>query len=254
MMYKFKQSLIGLIGVLILVGIATSVLPRTGRGASGAGGGAPTSQTQNVNVVNTPAVTAQQSGTWNVGINGTPTVAVSNFPATSSVSISGTPTVGLDFANNTVKFDSVNNTVKIDTTNPLPVRDVDNPARQPFLTSTFASLADGSTFVAANPNISVPAGKRLVIEQISLSANLPSGQKPVFSMNVRDNFAQVIFDQALPTTLQGTFGPIDTFQASLPTRIYLDASEQFSFVFFRTDGNGSAGVRFSFSGHFVDVP
>ena len=65
-MYKFMNSLGGLIGLLIVVGIATSFLPQNGRGASGASSAAPTAQTQNVNVVNTPTVNAQQSGTWNV--------------------------------------------------------------------------------------------------------------------------------------------------------------------------------------------
>src|SRR5215510_10186376 len=103
-MYEFKRSLTALTGVVILVGIATITRPLTGRGASGTGSSAPTSQTQNVNVVNTPTVNAQQSGTWNVGIN-------------------GTPVVGLDAGNNTVKIDS---------SIPASVRDVDNPARQPF--------------------------------------------------------------------------------------------------------------------------
>jgi hypothetical protein len=53
---------------------------------------------RNVRVVNTTAepipVQAQQSGTWNVGINGTPTVRI-------------------DAANNTIKIDPANNTVKI---------------------------------------------------------------------------------------------------------------------------------------------
>src|SRR5262249_3830823 len=124
-MYEFKRSMTALIGVLILVGIATIARPHTGRGASGTTAAAST-QTQNVNVVNTPTVNAQQSGVWNVGINGTPPVAVSNFPATTNVAI-----------------DSSANTVKIDTANPLPVRDVDNPARQPFQRNGDAIIADG---------------------------------------------------------------------------------------------------------------
>jgi hypothetical protein len=138
-MYRFKKSLIALIGVLTLVVIVNVSMPHIGRGASGAN--APASQTQNVNVVNTPSVNAQQSGTWNVGI-------------------SGTPVVGLDAGNNTVKFDAVNNTVKVDPTNPLSIRDVDNPARQPFRKSVFVSFPDGATFAAINPGINPPAGKR----------------------------------------------------------------------------------------------
>jgi hypothetical protein len=220
-------------GVLTLVVIVTVSVPHIGRGASGAN--APTSQTQNVNVVNTPSVNAQQSGTWNVGVNGT--VAVSNFPATTSVAI-----------------DSSTNTVKIDTSNPLSVRDIDNPTRQPFRKSVFVSLADGSTFNAINPGITPPAGKRLVIETTSVSGNVPSGQKFACSLNLTDEFAQPIFNLDLPLSLSGTFGPVDTFQGTTSTRIYVDPSDNVTFYAFRTAGAGAAGMRVNFSGYFVDVP
>lgn len=248
-MYKFKHSLMALIGVVTLIAMTTVLLPHIGYGSSGTGSSAPTNQTQNVKVVNpstepvpiqgsatvSGTVQAAQSGTWNVGIN-------------------GTPVVGLDASNNTVKFDAVNNTVKIDTANPLPVRDVDNPVRQPFHRSVFASLPDGTTFLASDPGLTPPAGKRLVIEQISIGANLPAGQRAACSLVVRNDFAEVLFDHALPMSLQGTFGPIDSFQASLPTRVYLDPSDSVAFDVFRTAATGSAGVRVSFSGYFVDVP
>ena len=68
-MYKFKKSLIALIGLISLVALATVATPHLGYGSS-AGPAAP-SQTQNVNVVNTPTVNAQQSGSWNVKIDDT---------------------------------------------------------------------------------------------------------------------------------------------------------------------------------------
>jgi hypothetical protein len=232
-MYRFKKSLIALIGVLTLVVIVNVSMPHIGRGASGAN--APASQTQNVNVVNTPSVNAQQSGTWNVGI-------------------SGTPVVGLDAGNNTVKFDAVNNTVKVDPTNPLSIRDVDNPARQPFRKSVFVSFPDGATFAAINPGINPPAGKRLVIEAVSASGNIPSGQKFACTLNITDEFAQVLFNLDLTLTLQATFGAVDSFQGNTTTRVYLEPSDNIAFDAFRTSGAGSGGMRVSFSGYFVDVP
>jgi len=234
-MYRFKKSLIALTGVLTLVAIVTVAVPHIGRGASGTGSNAPTSQTQNVNVVNTPSVNAQQSGTWNVGIN-------------------GTPVVGLDAGNNTVKFDAVNNTVKVDPTNPLSIRDVDNPARQPFRKSVFVSFPDGATFAAINPGINPPAGKRLVIEAVSASGNIPSGQKFACTLNITDEFAQVLFNLDLTLTLQATFGGVDSFQGNTTTRVYLEPSDNIAFDAFRTSGAGSGGMRVSFSGYFVDVP
>jgi hypothetical protein len=147
-MYKFKSSLFGLLGVGTLIAIVTVAMPHLERRAGGTANAAPTSQPQNVNVVNTPTVTAQQSGPWNVGISGTPTVAVTNFPGTTNVGI-----------------DPAENKVKIDTTNPLPVRDVDNPARHPFAASCTINNNNGFPCTLTM----VPPGKRLVIEMFQLT-------------------------------------------------------------------------------------
>jgi len=82
-------------GVLTLVMIVTVSMPHIGRGASGAN--APTSQTQNVNVVNTPTVSSQQNGIWNVGINGTPSVNVASMPNTPLPIVVPTPQTVLAF-------------------------------------------------------------------------------------------------------------------------------------------------------------
>jgi len=243
-MYRFKKSLIALIGVLTLVGVVTVAVPHIGRGASGTSS-APTAQTQNVKVVNTPGEPVPVQGTvapstgtlWNVGVVGTPSVAISNLPSTTNVAIDGSA-----------------NTVKVDTSNPLAIRDVYNPARQPFRKSVFVSLPDGTTFAAINPGLNPPVGKRLVIEAISASGNIPSGQKYACSLNITDEFAQVLFDLDLTLTLQGTFGPIDTFQGNTKTKLYLEPSDNVAFDVFRTAGAGAAGIRVSFSGYFVDVP
>ena len=96
-MYRFKKSLIALMGVLTLVVIVTVSMPHIGRGASGTGPNAPTAQTQNVNVVNTPTVSAQQNGIWNVGINGTPSVNVASMPNTPLPIVAPTPQTVLAF-------------------------------------------------------------------------------------------------------------------------------------------------------------
>jgi hypothetical protein len=177
-MYRFKRSLIALMGVLTLVVIVTVSVPHIGRGASGAN--APTSQTQSVNVVNTPNVAAQQSGTWNVGVNGT--VTVSNFPATSNVAITGTPSVGLDAANNTVKIDS---------STPVSVRDINNSAKQPYGARCDLVLPFGQVQVL-KPLTTVPAGKILVIEDVSLSGAMSADEKLLYGAIVGDGPASLI--------------------------------------------------------------
>src|SRR5690348_3575206 len=146
-MYKFRNGLAGLLGLLTLVVITTVTLPHIGRGALANTNNGPASQTQNVNVVNTPAVNALQSGTWNVGINGTPNINVANMP--------------------TVGIDSAANTVKLDMTNALPVRNSEEPARTAFQAKSLADFADGVNDTLADIT-TVPAGKRLVIQHVSI--------------------------------------------------------------------------------------
>jgi hypothetical protein len=76
--------------------------------------------TGSVNAAVTGTVGAQQSGAWNVGINGTPSVnaAITN----SSLPVSGTVAVS------TLPNVTVGNT----SANPVVTRGADNPALQPF--------------------------------------------------------------------------------------------------------------------------
>jgi len=117
-MQRFARLLLVTLGFGLL-GFVMSLVPQ--KNATGAGG-AP------VNIASPLplAVAAQQSGNWNVGITGTPSVNVANtsaIPISGNVGISGqVPLVNpLDSAGNPI---------------PLINRDVDNPARQPF-TSTW---------------------------------------------------------------------------------------------------------------------
>ena len=204
-MYKFKKSLIALIGLLALMTIVTVVMPHTGYGSSGMGSNAPNAQTQNVNVVNTPTVNAQQSGTWNVSIN-------------------GTPVVGLDAANNTVKFDAVNNTVKIDPAAPVPMRDVDNPARHPFVAA--CTIANNNGFPCTLTT--VPPAQRLVIEMFQMQAT-----------NVAPSLSVVT---------QNTGMTYQFFEPSQLVRVYADPGTTV------TGAGGPNGTRVVISGYLVDLP
>jgi hypothetical protein len=226
--YNFKNSLMALIGVITLIVVTTVLMPHIGYGSSGTTTNAPSSQTQNVNVVNTPAVNAQQSGTWNVGINGTPRVGI----------------------------DAANNTVKIDTANPLPVRDVDNPARHAFTSPLSVTLFATET-TSTTQCTDIPDGKRLVIEYFAGLASLPTGQKPLFRLDsTLGNFNQVVF---VRTTFQFTSSGTDSFVISEPTRLYVDAvpntNADLCFTLFRVNGDaGTASGSITISGYLVDVP
>ena len=226
-MYKFKNALVGLLGLLTLVVTTTVTMPHIGRGAVGNTNNGPTSQTQNVNVVNTPGVNAQQSGTWNVGINGTPSVNVANLPTTQVVQVGNQPN------------------------NPVFVRDVDNPTRQLFIGSTGTLINDGQSVGITNITI-VPTGKVLVLEQISVDARF-TGQKLVSASIFSED--QLNATHYLVPNDAGTdsFGR-NVFIAGQHVRMYFTQGQPVSC---RAERNGTAGqadVFFSMSGYFVDAP
>src|SRR5262249_22229823 len=128
---------------------------------------------------------AQQSGTWNVSMNGTPPVQLDNNQS-----------------------------------NPLPVRNVDGPTRQPFQQQVQVTLDPGA--LGQNAGVTVPSGKLMVIEQVSAQSFPPAGQKVLFSilthvvpdLTLRGNLLQTTSD---------TFGGSSFFMASQSVHIYADA-------------------------------
>src|SRR5258705_4017509 len=251
-MYRFKNSVVALLGLVTLIVLTTVLLPHTGYGSNGTSSNAPSTQTQNVKVVNTGTesvpiqgtatvngtVQTQQNGIWNVGIN-------------------GTPVVGLDAGNNTVKFDAVNNTVKIDSASPLPMRDVENPARQPFQADvpSAGEFPDGM-FVTLPMITTIPAGKRLVIEQVSVLGAMIKGQRMVTTgLHINNGGNNV--QHFLAITPQGSGGCCrDVFVASQQVRLYADPGT-IVYGFASRDVNtgfANAAVSFSISGYLVDVP
>ena len=85
-MQRFKIYVVAVSWVLVAVAAVAS-LPSSGTQAQGRG-----PSPNDVNVVNTPTVNAQQSGAWNVAVSGTPAVTAQQSGAW-SVGLAGTPTV-----------------------------------------------------------------------------------------------------------------------------------------------------------------
>jgi hypothetical protein len=101
--------------------------------------------TPSVTVANTPSVNARQSGAWSVSLSGPAEVQ-----GTVNAAQAGAWAVGID---------PLANTVRLDAQEPIAVRDVDAGALEPFQ----ADLQDDAPVI-------VPAGRRLVIEFVSLTA------------------------------------------------------------------------------------
>ena len=232
-MYKVKNSLIALVGLMALLGVIAVITPRTGVGQNvkapqdvrvvgttvtqPVSASSPLPVTGDVNIGNTPTVNAQQSGSWNVGINGMPTVKVDN------------------------------------TANPLFVRDVDNPASQPFQAATSFGIA-AQQIRGGGVLTTVPLGKRLVIEHVSVRARVQPNQKlaeaEILIAVANNNNGGHPIDYYFALNDQGD----NLFMANQQVRLYADPGTEVQVAATRNASDGSGFVYFSISGYFVDVP
>jgi hypothetical protein len=123
----------------------------------------------------------------------------------------------------------------------------------PFLKTINFDIPAGTT--QGNCPITVPEGKRLVIEYVSVRAQGPTGQK--FIAQIQTNVAHT---ESLRGKIwlvffhQGTFSGIDVFTASQPMRVYAEPSVPPAlFVATRTDISGSAFIEATISGYIVNM-
>lgn len=168
-------------------------------------------------------VQAEQGGSWNVGITGTPTVQVAN-PASA----------------------------------PLLTRDVDRPATQPFLHACTASGAGPNVLSGTSVADLVPAGKRLVIEYVSAAATALPGQVVLVKIKITRppiSGVPVSFDHHLVATPQGTFLTDAVFVVSQPVRMYADPATDLRLEceVAQDSLSGDLTLNMTISGHLVDV-
>jgi len=133
-----------------------------------------------------------------------------------------------------------------------PVCEVNNPDKHPFQANVSISLPPGTG--GQNGFVTVPAGKRLVIEYVSGQAFLPTGQKALFSVIVSLQGQSTGTWHYLESTAIGTFGGEDCFQCGRPVKLYADAGNT---VMLRTDrdlASGTGQSRMTLSGHLISVP
>ena len=133
-----------------------------------------------------------------------------------------------------------------------PVCEVNNPDKHAFQANVEISLPPGTE--GQNGFVTVPAGKRLVIEYVSAQAFLPSGQKGLFSVIVSLQGQATGTWHYLESTVVGPFGGQDCFQCGRLVKLYADPGTT---VMLRTDRDsptGSGLSRMTLSGHLVSVP
>jgi hypothetical protein len=133
---------------------------------------------------------------------------------------------------------------------PVPVRDVDRQSKQNFSWSWAVSIAPGNEF-APPLEFSVPAGKVLVIETVSMKVELPAGQ------NLRAAFATfsggVASEFYLPL-VAGDFGGFRRHQGTFPVRVHADPGVRVWTLVHRDSDVGGGAAWFNVAGYLVDAP
>jgi hypothetical protein len=129
-----------------------------------------------------------------------------------------------------------------------PVRDVDNPGLQPFQQTVVYSGGNGNS---ATSTLTVPAGKRLVVEHVSgvsfgpnpatitLGANA-AGSEPVIFLTVHDFFAPTVFA---------------SYHGDADVRFYAEPGSVIGVNAYRDSTSATAFFgRLTVIGHLVSVP
>lgn len=234
-MNKFRNYLLAASGLAVLVG---SLVLTGSHGSQAQGRGQsikPETKTPDeVVIVNTTAqpvptaaqgttniagtVQAQQSGDWNVGISGTPTVTLA-------------PDTLVD-------------------TNTLVVADLDNPSRQtPFGKQVIVSLGD---LGQKSESFLTPANKRITIEHVSARGAVPAGQSVQFEVQFFSTSA-LMEHSLLPMNTGDSGVGTNFFVASQPMKVYLEPSTLVIVTARRFGGSGFANFEFSFSGYLSSL-
>jgi len=234
-MKNARSLMLALCGVAILtISLVLSSIDRTQAASA-----EPAALALDVNVVNTPNVLAHQSGPWTVGASQSGTWSVAaNQSGPWSVSLNGSPTVQL------------NNSP----TNPLSVRDVNNPDMQPFQRELDALIPPGQ--FTATDSLTVPAGKRLVIDFASETVNVPTGQHMWVRIRTTTNGSTNEFTLTPSVVCLCGADNSDFLAGNQPLHLYADPGTTVSVVvnMFLTPANTNSGADVVMSGHYINVP
>jgi hypothetical protein len=125
----------------------------------------------------------------------------------------------------------------------IPVRDVSG--RDPFTVALTQSWPVGGTYTSIG--YTIPTGKRLVVEHVSVRANVPSGQR------VRGNLVTPSTPYpgtpSIPFSWQGNFSGQDLLVGSLPMRAYVDGKVTLTVL--RNSSSGSGNWQATIIGYLI---
>lgn len=123
--------------------------------------------------------------------------------------------------------------------------DQDRPRKRPFQFTADVELSNNEPVDSVD--VPIPAGKRLVVEHVSLDVFIPTGQKPVF--NIFGNLGPELGAGLQPVaTLVASQGGVDIYNTSQPATLFTVSFIRL--VFGRLAVlPGDARARFSIIGH-----
>jgi hypothetical protein len=132
-----------------------------------------------------------------------------------------------------------------------PMHDVDNAARQPVQFPLTINGLDGSVNVSGSAYV-VPAGKRLVIEQITASVGLPTPQwAQCFIFVTSGGNTTRHFLRLDPPIVDAGFG---YFYTTLSVRLYADPGTNVVLGLARNSSSGAWTGFLTASGYLVNLP
>jgi hypothetical protein len=112
----------------------------------------------------------------------------------------------------------------VNVVNTPTVSDADNPARQSFQASVIGHFTTDTEIYV--PITTVPAGKRLIIEHVSMVGFVQTGERIyTAAIAVANNNSNPV-GYFLTISPQGTDGTYDFYNASEQVRLYADAGTQ----------------------------
>jgi hypothetical protein len=184
-----------------------------------------------------------------------------NVVNTPNVNVVNTPTVGIDPTKNTVRLANTQ-------TDPLAVMVVGGTVRRPFQARVNLTIPSGAN--ADSATLSIPAGKRLVIEDVSAITFQPQGQSLLIDFTtaledqVGSNDTGGFENHDLVLVSQGIFNGLERSVGHQKMLVFADESVQTPFSILRGLGVivnlsrgtllGSAGARVTITGYVEDLP
>lgn len=129
---------------------------------------------------------------------------------------------------------------------------VDGSVQQAPTTPYAQQLSGSSDGFYPSASVTVPAGKRWVIESVSIEVSVPSGQ-PVLGATLQVVTGGTLTYQHVPMVVQGTYSGNNYtyYSGAVPMRLYADASTSVTAEAFKGAGSGSGTISAEVSGYLV---